>query len=330
MSVTIHDVAKHAGVSHTTVSWAIHDNPAISNATKEKVLKAVQELDYHPNYQARSLVRGKTNTIAVVASFFSSPFEMELLKGIEKSVIQQGIQYSITLFSTMQQNDKILKDIFYGKRADAVIMLSIKPSEEVCTIYKNSNFPFVVIDETAENSIEIQLDNFRGGYMATEYMIKSSKTKLGIVLGDIADLSQRERKRGFLQALSDNGIPFDDTFIFPIEDYYFEEGQIILKRILKKNLSIDGIFCAAGDLVATGIMLEARNQNITIPDQLAIVGYDDMPYSALICPPLTTIKQPLIQIGSAAYEAVLKLLETGSCEPAQMIFEPQLMIRNSV
>lgn len=330
MGATIRDVAKLAGVSHTTVSWVIHDRPDISDATKKKVQEAIKELNYYPNHQARSLVYGKTNTIAVVLNFFSSQFELEILKGIEKSIALKNSGYSITLFSAMEEVDKVLKDILFSKRADALILLSLRPSPEVCQLYGKQKFPMVVVDEKAENAVEIYLNNFKGGYIAAEHIIKSGKKNIGIVLGSENDLCQGERKKGFLQALKDYNIPFQKGNMFFIDNFYFEEGQTIFKEIVKKKMLIDALFCAAGDIVATGVILEARNQGILIPDNLAIVGYDDIFSSPLLTPPLTTIHQPLEEIGSVAYEAVLKKLKTNETSISQIRFEPHLVIRESV
>lgn len=333
MSITIHDVAKRAGVSHTTVSWVIHDRPEITEETKAKVLKAIEELNYHPNYLARSLVKGKTNTIAIVATFFSSTFEMEILKGIEQSINSLKSSYTITLFSTLGQHDKVLSDIVYSKRADGVILMSISPTDKVVELYQENNVPLMVIDEEGHGAIEVKLDNFQGAYLATEHLIKSGRTNLAIVLGDGGKLglSQLERKKGFLQALKDNNLPFHEQNEFYISDYYFEEGQIVYKRMSRIASNIDGIFCAAGDVVATGIMLEARKQSLRIPEDLSIVGYDDIISSSLIDPPLTTIRQPLVQIGRNSYEVLVRVLETGTTEGIdKLVYEPQLINRSSV
>lgn len=331
MSVTIHDVAKLAGVSHTTVSWAIHDNPCISPATKEKVLKAIETLDYHPNFIARGLVNGKTGIIGVVANFFSSFFEMEILKGVEQGLRTNKSNYSINLFSSLEQHEKILSNIVLEKRADAVILLSISPTQKVCELYKKNNIPLIVIDESAPDAIELSLNNYDGAYKATKLLIDTGKKEFALVLGDKDNLglSQYERKRGFLQALSDHNIPFDDSHIFFISDYYFEEGQIIFKRMERLFPNIDAIFCAAGDIVAAGIMLEAKKANKSIPGNVAIIGYDDFIASAITSPSLSTIHQPLAQIGKDAYVMALKLLNKEKFDKSEFIYTPTLVRRES-
>jgi len=333
--VTIKDVALMAGVSHTTVSLALRDSSSITEETKQKVLKAAKQLNYHPNYLARSLVKGKTNVIGIVSNFFSSNFEMEILKGVEQSIKGSDNEYMVNLFSTLEKNDKVLKDICLGRHADGVILLSIAPSPEIIKLYNDNNVPMIVIDEIADGAIEITMDNYHGAYMATEHLINSGRRNLGLVLGyssrDDLGLSQSERQRGFLQAIKDHDLKFDERNTFYIEDYYFEEGQVVFKRMQRRGGEIDGIFCAAGDIVASGIILEAKNEHVNIPRDLSIIGYDDIVSSAMIDPPLTSIRQPLFQIGKNAYSRMLRFLDgTEEYKPNKIVYEPQLISRASV
>ena len=333
--VTIKDVARLAGVSHTTVSLALRNSPSITEDTKKKVLAAAKQLNYHPNHLARSLVSGKTYVIGVVANFFSSTFEMEILKGIEQSIRSTETEYVINLFATLSKNDQVLTDICLGKHADGVILLSISPSPEVVKLYNENKCPMIVIDEQAEGAIEITMDNYHGAYMATEHLISSGRRNLAIVLGDSTreelGLSQKERKEGFLQALKDSGLRFNSRNIFYIEDYYFEEGQIVFKRMQRYGSDIDGIFCAAGDIVASGIMQEAKTMHVRIPEELSIIGYDDIFSSSLVDPPLTSIRQPLFLIGKNSYARMVRLLEgTEEYKPNKFVYEPQLIARSSV
>lgn len=335
--VTIKDVAKLAGVSHTTVSLAIRNSSSITEETKQKVLKAAKQLNYHPNYLARSLVNGKTNVIGIVANFYSSNFEMEILKGVEQSIRSDESSYMINLFTTLEKNDQVLTDICLGKHADGVILLSISPSPDVVKLYNENKCPMIVIDEQAEGAIEITMDNYHGAYMATEYLINSGRKNLAIVLGDgnsekeTMGLSQKERKAGFLQAIKDHNLRFNSKNQFFISDYYFEEGQVVFKKMQRYGSSIDGIFCAAGDIVASGIMLEAKNEHVNIPGDLSIIGYDDIFSSSLVDPPLSSIRQPLFQIGKNAFARMVRILEgKEEYKPNKFVYEPQLIARSSV
>ena len=333
--VTIKDVAQLAGVSHTTVSLALRNSPSITEETKVKVIAAAKQLNYHPNHLARSLVSGKTYVIGVVANFFSSTFEMEIMKGIEQSIRSTETDYVINLFTTLGKNEHVLTDICLGKHADGVILLSISPSKEIIKLYNENNCPMIVIDERAEGAIEIVMDNYHGAYVATEHLINSGRKNLALVLGDSnreeLGLSQKERKDGFLQAISDHGLTFSEKNIFYIEDYYFEEGQVVFKRMQRYGSDIEGIFCAAGDIVASGIILEAKTEHIRIPQDISIVGYDDVMSSSLIDPPLTSVRQPLFQIGKNGYARMVRLLEgTEEYKPNKFVYEPQLIARSSV
>ena len=241
----------------------------------------------------------------------------------------------INLFATLSKNDQVLTDICLGKHADGVILLSISPSPEVVKLYNENKCPMIVIDEQAEGAIEITMDNYHGAYMATEHLINSGRRNLAIVLGDSTreelGLSQKERKEGFLQALKDSGLRFNSRNIFYIEDYYFEEGQIVFKRMQRYGSDIDGIFCAAGDIVASGIMQEAKTMHVRIPEELSIIGYDDIFSSSLVDPPLTSIRQPLFLIGKNSYARMVRLLEgTEEYKPNKFVYEPQLIARSSV
>ncbi|MBR4477212.1 MAG: LacI family DNA-binding transcriptional regulator [Spirochaetales bacterium] len=232
--ITIKDVARLAGVSHTTVSLALRGSSSITDETKKKVMKAAKQLNYHPNHLAKALVNGKTNVIGVVANFFSSNFEMEVLKGIEQSIRSMENDYMINLFATLEKNDQVLEDICLGRRADGVILLSISPSPEIIKLYNDNKCPMIVIDERAEGAIEITMDNYHGAYMATEHLINAGRRNLALVIGDSnreeLGLSQNERKQGFLQAIKDHGLTFNPKNTFFIEDYYFEEGQVVYKH----------------------------------------------------------------------------------------------------
>ena len=260
---------------------------------------------------------------------------LEVLKGIEQSIRSMESDYMINLFATLEKNDQVLEDICLGRHADGVILLSISPSPEVIRLYQENNCPMIVIDEQAEGAIEITMDNYHGAYLATEHLINAGRRNLAIVLGDSnrdeLGLSQKERKQGFLQAIKDHGLKFNQKNTFFIEDYYFEEGQVVFKRMQRYGSDIDGIFCAAGDIVASGIMLEAKNEHLDIPKDISIIGYDDVPSSSLIDPPLTSVRQPLFQIGKNGYARMVRFLEgKEEYKPNKLVYEPQLIVRSSV
>lgn len=328
MAVTINDVAKLAGVSHTTVSWVIHDDPRITDKTKAKVMKALKELDYHPNYMARSLVKGKTNIIAVVAPFFSSTFEMDILRGIEDGMDSSSSQYSINMYSTRGHDTETLEKILFCKQADAVILLSIKPEKKTVEAYKKSGIPLILIEEEEENTHVVRTNNIKGAYIAVNSLIRDSgRRKIALVVEKVKPgLSQVDRKQGYMQALEDNNLNFDANLIFGINRFRFEEGQKLFPGIIESQA--DAVFCASGDMVAMGILLEARIRNIKVPEDLAVVGFDDSQMCKLVYPTLTTVRQPLALMGKKAWEIATSSKKGDDFE--HIIFEPEYIIRDSV
>lgn len=328
MAVTINDVARLAGVSHTTVSWVIHDDPRITDKTKAKVMKAIKELDYHPNYMARSLVKGKTNTIAVVAPFFSSTFELDILKGIEDGMDHSSPQYHINMYWTRGEDTKTLQQILFGRRADAVILLTIKPEDSVIADYNKQGIPLVLIEEEAENVHVVRTNNVKGAYIAVNSLIKDSgRKKVALVVEETEPgLSQIDRTTGYKQALEENKLPFDKNLVIGINKFRFEEGQAIFPGILESGA--DAVFCASGDMIAMGILLEARNRGISVPDTLAVVGFDDSQMCKLVYPTLTTVRQPLAMMGRKAWEIATSSDKSEDYE--HVIFEPEYIVRDSV
>ena len=302
MAVTINDVAKVAGVSHTTVSWVIHDDPRITDKTKAKVKKVIKELDYHPNYMARSLVKGKTNTIAVVAPFFSSTFELDILRGIEDGMDDSSTQYNINMYSTRGDDTKTLQQILFGRRADAVILLTIKPEDSVVEDYNKNNIPLILIEEEASNTHVVRTNNIQGAYMAVSSLIIESKRKRIAIVVEQTDpgLSQVDRMDGYKKALKENNIPFSEDLVIGISKFRFEEGQQIFPQLLE--CKADAVFCASGDMIAMGILLEARNRDIKVPEHLAVVGFDDSKMCNLVYPALSTVRQPLALMGKKAWD----------------------------
>lgn len=334
MSVTIKDVAKKAGVSHTTVSMVIHDDKRITPDTKKKVQAVIAELKYHPNYLARGLVQGKTNTIAIMATFFSSFFEMNFLKGIEQ---QSGdSEYQINQYSTRGKSgvkEQVLEQILYGKRADALITLSIKPDKAMLEEFKKNGLPIILVEEEMKGAHTLKTDNFKGGFLAGEYLLKKGRKKIGVIVGELngeeVGTSPAERLKGFQRALEEFNVGFDSEYVVEIKDFDFKDGKNALGKLLSTGKKLDAVFCAAGDYTAMGLLEEARKRGIKIPQDLSVVGYDGLEMSAVVNPPLTTIKQSITELGREAFKIAIEAANGKLKEPKNIILQPELVIRES-
>jgi DNA-binding LacI/PurR family transcriptional regulator len=334
MSVTIKDVARKAGVSHTTVSMVIHNDKRITPDTKKKVLLAIDELKYHPNYLARGLVQGKTNTIAVMATFFSSFFEMNFLKGIEQEIGES--EYQINEYSTRGKpgvKQLIMEQILYGKRADALISLSIKPEKEMLEEFRKSGLPIILIEEEMKGAHTIKTDNFKGGFIATEYLLQKSRKKIGIIVGEVngdeVGTSPEDRLKGYKKALTEFNVEFDKDLVYEVKDFDYKDGKEALKKFLSSGKKIDAVFCAAGDYTAMGLLEEARKRFIKVPQDLSVIGYDDLEMSAIVNPPLTTVRQSITEMGREAYKIAVLAAEGKAKEPKNITLQPELIVRES-
>jgi DNA-binding LacI/PurR family transcriptional regulator len=330
MGTTIKDVAKKVGVTPTTVSMVMRNDPRISEKTREKVLKAVKELNYYPNLIGRSLVKGKTNTVAVVSNMFYGPFKIDILNGIDLGVI--ATEYNINMLTCRPEKEgETLREVAYGRRADGVIVINIKPDREILAAYKKLEIPIIFVEETSEGFGGVRGDNYKGAYMATEHLAKKGRKKIGFINGIYDHLQvTTERHRGYTDALLDNGLKYDESRLLFSKDYNFQEGKAICADMLAKKTDVDAVFSGAGDLVAMGFMRHAKDAGIKMPDDLAMVGYDGLDTGSLISPALTTLKQPLVEMGKTAFEMLAAHMLDKNLKPEIKIFEPELIVRESV
>ncbi|MCX8094078.1 MAG: LacI family transcriptional regulator [Candidatus Goldbacteria bacterium] len=331
MAVTIKDVAKKVGVTPTTVSMVMRNDPRISQETKEKVMRAVKELNYYPNYLGQSLVKGKTNTIAVTSNLFFAWFKMDILNGIGKTIFET--KYKMNQYSTHDDfGEDTLKDILYGRRADGVITISLRPEITILNEFKKHNTPIVLIEDTVDGFPGVKVDNFHGAYMATSYLIKKGRRKIGILTGKVAEGGKNvyERLEGYKKALKENDIDLRKKIMLETVCYTFEEGRKIFDKFIENKKGIDAIFCAAGDIAAMGLIKRAQERGVKIPEDVAIVGYDDIVVSSMITPALTTVKQPIFEMGRAAVKMLINQMESEkNIINEVVIFQPELIIRES-
>jgi len=332
MAVTLEDVALKAGVSHTTVSLVLHGDKKISSKTREKVMAAIEQMNYHPNYNARSLAKGKTNTIAVMASKFASFFAMDITKGIEDEAFKT--EYDLNQYSTRGDKEKelkLVKSILYGRRADGMIIISLQPEPESLKEFKDAEMPLVIIERKIDGISSVRTDNVKGAYMAAEHLIKSGRKNIGIIHGhlDCYDcINAKERYDGFTKAMSDHGLELDKKNAAGTW-YKFEDGVVACREMFDRGARPDAVFCAAGDMLALGFMKEASRLGIKIPDDMAVIGYDDILAGSMVSPALTTIRQPIEKMGREALSIVLRTINNEIKEPVTTTFEPELIVRES-
>ncbi len=338
--LVIKDIATIAGVSNSTVSKVINNYGDISEETKKKVLDIIKKLNYHPSKSAQMLRKGKNDIIAFISGRIASHFTVEILAAVERMTFTTGkYVHGIVPYST-NYNKSILNEIFkkilYGREASAIIALAMNPAPTIIKKFNEERIPVVLIENFLENAHTVNVDNYKGGFMATEYLIKKGRKNIALLCGGIKERTRYgysyaavERKRGFEDALKKYGFKYNSKYIKFVEHYLIEEGMKLFDEFIKEKIKPDAVFCASGDMTAIGVMESAKKHGIKIPDDLAVIGYDDSMTSAYLKHPLTTIKQPIDKLGAEVLDTAIEAIEGKLKVFKHVLISPELVIRKS-
>ena len=322
---SIKDVAKAAGVSTATVSRVLANNAPIKPKTRERVLKAVAELNYRPNLIARSLRIQKSAKIGLVVSDIRNPFFTAIGRAVEDVAHEQG--YSVLMCNTDEDPEKeeLYLNLLYDENVAGVIFSPTHQFNIASKTY-NQKMPFVIIDRAiASNDVDmVLLDNVAAAYELTEHLIKNGYKKLAGLFGDASTTGQ-ERSRGFHKALKDHHLtPVAVHFIAP----RIQQGYETSMALLSQSDRPDAIF-TSNSLLTAGVYQAVRESRLKIPDDLAVVGFDETTWGELVDPPVTVIAQPTEEIGHTATELLFQRIQEPSRSPKTVILKGSLIARGS-
>lgn len=328
-SVTIRDVSERAKVSISTVSRVLNGTVPVAEQTRQRVLQAVKELDYRPNVFARSLVTNRSGGIGVIVNEMSSPFYGAMVRGVEQVFEPADMHLLVASGKAAADRERKAIDLLLSRRVDALIVhLEALPDEEVLELL-DADLPVVLVGRriAEAGSRSIFIDNEYGGMLAVRYLTGNGHRTIGHLSGPLSFPDSRARLMGYRQALAEAGIPFDDTLV--IESDWLEAGGYqATMRLLRRRPDLTAIF-AANDQMAIGAYQALRASGRDIPDDVSVVGFDDVVFSRYLFPTLTTVRQPLLEMGEAAARYVLSALEGEEAEVTDQ-FEAELTIRQSV
>lgn len=335
MRTTVKDVAKAVGLSTTTVSLVLNNKPnRIPKATREIVLKAAKDLNYRPNHIAVSMVTKKTHTIGLILPDISNLYFSELAKVIEERFHKYGYNVLYGNTNGTLEHDFEYLNLFIDRSVDAVIMTvssnySEKEIKSLHEIAEMNNVPIMMVDRTLDDPrfMSVLLDQKLGGYLATNYLIHLGHRRIACITGPKSLRISIERLEGYKSALKDAGLPFDPALIFE-GDFRVDSGVQALPYILGQNAT--AVF-SLNDMMAIGVYRECRRYHLSIPQDLSIVGFDDIFIDEFLEPPLSTIAQPVVEIGEYAVKKMMTVLE-GEEDPScadTMVFKPALKVRGS-
>lgn len=328
--VTQRVIAEKAGVSANTVSRALNNKPDVKSKTKEKVLKIANKLSYTPNLLAKSLKSGKTKTIGVIVSNLYNPFFNQVLCGIDE--ILNGKEYNIIICNSNNDYNKEEKAIvtLIQKRVDGVLLTPVgKKSLDIAYMQK-TKIPFVLVMSHLKtiNTDYVGFDDKVGAFQATQHLIARGHRKILYLGGPSYFSLAQDRLYGHKKALVTHEIKVDQKLLKKIINPKMEEGYRIVKEILSKEFDFTAI-ATFNDYIAIGALKAILERNLKIPEDIAIIGYDDIEFASLSIVPLTTIQLPKYLLGRKAAELLLTKI-TGRKRKYQSIFlKPNLIVRNS-
>jgi LacI family transcriptional regulator len=331
MRVTIKDIAKKTNLSITTVSLVLNNKPnKISQSTKERIYKAVKELNYMPNQIARALVSDKVNAIGLIIPDITNMYFAELAKIVEKETRKFG--YNIMLCDSgndsMQQID-FIKMLYQNGIKGVIMAISADASthETTFSMVKKFDMTVVLIDRfVSEYNIDsVVVNNRHGAYMAAKHLLELGHRKIGCITGPDELQDSRERYAGFVQAMNEYGVPIEKSLVYH-GDYNMESGICGGEALL--NQGVTAIF-TFNDMMAYGVYQMAEKHKTRIPQQLSVIGFDNIMFSSLLSVPLTTISQPVNEMGIKAVEILMRKMESTEKKSEIFVFEPEIIIRTS-
>ena len=328
---TMKDVARLAGVSTSTVSHVINNNRFVSEAIRQKVTFAIEQLNYAPSALARSLKLQRTHTIGMLLTASSNPFYAEVVRGVERSCYER--QYSLILCNTEGDKDRMDRSLetLLQKRVDGLLIMCTerrRPSAEILGRYPS--IPSVMMDWAPfESSSDVIQDNsLLGGEMATRYLVSRGYTRIACIAGPRDKTSACLRLEGYQRAMAAAKLPVLPGYIIE-SDFEFEGGFLAMQQLLRLTPRPQAVF-TSNDAMAVGGYQALYQAGLTIPRDMAVMGYDDIELARYMTPPLSTIRQPKDELGELAIDTLLHRMETPDVSQQLLVLTPELMERASV
>ncbi|MDX5417828.1 MAG: LacI family transcriptional regulator [Hymenobacteraceae bacterium] len=331
--VTIHDIAEKLNITASTVSRALNDNPRISDATKKAVLKAAKQLNYQPNNIAAALRHGKSYIIGVIVPTADRHFFASVVRGIEE--IANNLNYKVIICQSYDNYEKEVQTIeaLLNSRVDGIIASIGKNTENFDHFKKvqSKGIPLVLFDRTTDELevSQVMIDDYLGAYKTVEHLIQQGCSRIAHFTSPKKVSVFKERLRGYMDALRDYEIPYDEQLVIK-SDLQLEDGRESMKKLLKLKQMPDAVF-SASDYAAMGAMQVLKERDIQIPQQVALAGFSNEPFTSFTDPPLTTVDQRSIKMGNITAELFFEHFKAGEKDivSQKTVLKPELIIRKS-
>ncbi|HCC01263.1 MAG TPA: LacI family transcriptional regulator [Ruminococcaceae bacterium] len=333
MRTTLKDVAMASGLSMTTVSLVLNNKPnRIPPKTRDLIVRTAKKLNYRPNSIAVSMVTKKTHTIGLILPDISNLYFSSLAKTIEERFHQYGYNVFYGNTNGRPELDFEYLNLFIDRGVDAIIMTTSayhdkRDNEILKQIYAANHIPIMMVDRGMNSSyfLSVEVDQELGGFLATDYLIRMGHRRIACLTGPKSLKISTDRLQGYRDALQKASIPFDPALVLE-GNFGVESGAKALSYFLGQNAT--AVFCM-NDMMAIGIYRESRRYNICIPNNLSVIGFDDIFIDEFLEPPLSTISQPIDEIGQYTVDKMMAVLSGKDDSPKAKLFKPVLKIRGS-
>lgn len=329
---TLKEVAKKANVSITTVSRVINDSSKVNIKTRERVQSAMKALNFQPNRVAQRLRgnKGRSKLLGLIIPDIQNQFYSSIVRGIED--MSYGNNYAVILCNSDEnpEKEKFYLEVLKSESVDGIILPPIRQNGEVIKELIESGIPLICFDrKLPSQSVDtVVIDNEKGGYMATSHLTELGHKKIAVITSSLTFSSFEDRLRGYENALTDSGIQLNENYIKKGDHRSSEIGKQLTIELLEQNPRPSAIFIMNNQMTLGA--LEAINErNLVIPDDISIVGFDDMLWAKAISPPLTVIKQPGYEMGRRVAELFFQKINDPGRDKVQVIMESKLIVRQS-
>jgi LacI family transcriptional regulator/LacI family repressor for deo operon, udp, cdd, tsx, nupC, and nupG len=332
--ISIQDIARAAGVSHTTVSRALHDSPVISRAVRDKVHDLALQMGYTPNAVAQSLKRQQTRAIGLVVTSISDPFVGLVVRGIEETAQQERMSVFLSVSYNDPEREMAAIETFHRRRVDGIISAAAQISGRYTERLARTRIPTVLINQQAEPATDllhsVEVDDYSGARLAVSHLIGLGHRRIGYIGAGNRPRSNRRRLAGYRDALESARLQAEDCWVriaasthrFHTEDV--ADGHALLRELLQADIT--AVFCY-NDMIAIGALLACGESSIRVPERLSVIGFDDIDMSQYVTPRLSSIRQPSLQLGRLAMRTLLDLLND---RPVQNhVLPTELVVRAS-
>lgn len=331
MKYNLKDIARLAGVSKSTVSRVVNNQPNVNERTRQKVLDVIRQHNFRLNTAARALVTQQTRVLSVIipqplASTFTDPYFPSVIQSVSKVANEHDYAIMLWIGNDMEEEDRFGERILMNGLFDGALIASAVDNDPLVGRLSKAGFPYVLIGPPQfAHANYVDIDNRTGAYQAVVHLIGLHRRRIGTITGPSNMGAAKDRLCGYRNALSDAGVSYDANLVY--EGNYDEpsgyQGALALLR-----QHVDAIF-AASDMMALGVLRALTDHDVKVPDDVAVVGFDDMPFSSHTKPTLTTVHQPIAELGADAARTLIRLVEGQLVEPYQVIFPAHLVVRES-